>query len=1040
VKGSKQAVVADADGNFTIKASLAEVLVITGTGFVSKEVPITGAGSISVQVERKNASLTEVVVTALGVKTAKKGVGFGVQDIKGTDLVQGQQGNMLQAMSGKVAGMEVTSSSGTPGAASYIKLRGFTSFNGDAQPLIVIDGVPIDNSTTGMSLGNVAQSNRGVDINPDDIENVSVLKGPSASALYGTQGTDGVILITTKKGRKPRDGSKFDINYSYGATWDVVSNLPKLQMKYGQGTNGQIRGPLNGTSTSFGPLLDTVRRTGVANVWDPQGDIVGQSSALAKVPVHPYDNLKQFFRTGLTQQHEISLGSGNDNTSYRFSYSNLYQTGIAPKSDFSRNTFTLSVDTRLSDAFKTGANISYINSGGNRVQEGSNLSGILLGLARTPNTFDNSYGSNDPNFLAAYQLPDGTERTYRGKGDGTHAYYDNPYWTVNKNLYNDNVNRLLANAYLTFTPASWFTVTDRLGTDLYSDNRKQSFALFSAGQQTGQVTYNNNNYRHVNNDLMVTLSKQDIANGLNGSLLLGNNLYQQTFTNNFARGTGLTVPDFYDLSNTATQLAGASSSVLRRIAFYANAKFDYNNYLFLELSLRAENSSAFISSLSKKGNWSYFPAANASFVFTDAFHLKSDVLSFGKIRAAYGQAGRLPALFQTSTYYSSGTVGDGWTNGDTYPINGQQGFFAGSLGNLKLKPERTSSLDLGADLRFLKDRAGISFTYYNAKSSDLLLQVPISPSSGYGSEYTNSAKVENHGVELTVNGTPVKTSYFSWDITVNWSFNRSKVTALGPGITTLGLGGFTNGAVNAVVGQPFGMIYGVGYLKDPVTGKTVINDAPAAANGSPYGYPIQDPNSRALGNPNPKWIGGIQNTFNYKAFSLRVLFDTKQKFEMWDGTRGALVNFGTAAETVTRGQAKVFDGVTGHLDASGNLVNGTGNKPGAGGANTTSVNPGQAWYQRNGSGFTVVEPFIEDASFAKLREVAVSYNFVFNNAKARKYIKGVNVSFIGRNLALWTKYKGVDPETSLAGARALGIDYFNNPGTRSYGFNVKVNL
>ncbi len=1040
IKGEKKGTSADANGIFTVKLSPDATLIVSGVGFETKEIRTGNLQHLSVSLKPSNAVLNEVVVTALGVKSTKKAVGFVTQEVKGEDLNQGHTSNTLGALSGKVAGLEVTSSSGTPGAAIFIKLRGFTSFNGDGQPLMVIDGVPLNNATNMMSLGNVAQSNRGIDINPDDIENVTVLKGPSASALYGTLGTDGVILITTKRGKKSKDGSKFDINYGYSAAWDQVNRLPQLQMKYAQGTGGQYRSPLNGTSTSYGPSIDTLRWTGVSNDWDPHGNIVGASNPAGKIQVTPYNNLKQFFRTGLTQQHNFSISGSSDITSYRFSYSNLNQTGIEPVADFLRNTFTFNADTKLSEVLKTGASVSYINSGGNRVQEGSNTSGILLGLARTPNTFDNSYGQSDPNYLKAYQLPNGTERTYRGPGDGVRAYYDNPYWTVNKNLFRDQVNRLLGSVYFTYNPVSWVTVTERLGTDLYSDNSKQNFALYSATVKPGQVDYTNISYRHVNNDLLLTLTKKDLVKGLNGSLLVGNSLYSETFANNASQGTGLTVPDFYDLSNTSTQLAGFSGYTLRRVAYLADAKFDYRSYLFLDLAARAENSSAFVSDIVNKGKYYFFPSANLSFVFTDALKWKNKIINFGKLRMAYGQAGRLPGVFGTGTYYSSGTIADGFTTGNTYPINGQQGFFAGTLGNPKLKPELTESVDVGADLQFFQNRLGLNFTYYTSTSKDLLLSVPISPSSGYGAEYTNAASLKNHGIEITLTGSPIRTTHFSWDVTVNWSMNRSLVTALGPGIETVGLGGFTNGAINAVKGQPFGQIYGVGYVRD-ASGKTVINDDPSNAyNGSPYGYPIQDPNSKALGNPNPQWIGGIQNSFTYKGFSFRFLFDTKQKFDQWNGTRGALVNFGTAAETVSRGQDKVFSGVSGHLDAGGNVVNGTSSKPGSGAANTVVVQPGQSWFQGNGSGFTVVEPFVEDASFVKLRELSLSYHVAFRESNMKKIIKGLDFSVIGHNLLLFTKYKGVDPETSLAGPTALGIDYFNNPGTRSVGFNVRVNL
>jgi TonB-linked SusC/RagA family outer membrane protein len=1026
-KGTRNATTADANGNFSIKMKGNGGLSFTATGFNGTTVNPTG-NSVTATLVKNNTELATVsITTAFGVKREKKALGYSSQEITAKDLNQANQGNAFSALSGKVAGLQITNSTGDPGAAAYIRLRGITSLGG-GQPLIVVDGVPIDNSTTGTSLGNVSQSNRGVDLNPDDIESVSVLKGPAAASLYGTQGSDGVILITTKRGKKSREGKMFDISYDYGITIDHVNKLPDLQMKYAKGSAGKLSSFTSGTSTSFGPLNDTLAWTGVANVWDPHGDIVGASNPAGRVKFVPYNNPNQFFRNGKNQSHNIALSGGNDNLTYRFSYSNLYQEGIIPTSNFERNTVRLNADAKLTDKLSTGASMSYIVSGGERVQEGSNTSGILLGLLRTPNSFDNSNGATSATDPIAYLLPSGFQRTYRGIGDGVRGYYDNPYWTINKNKFRDRVNRIIGNVYLTYTFTPWLSVTDRVGLDQYTDSRKQNFAIASATAKPGSVIYNDYVYQSVNNNLIATLTHK-IVNNINGSLLLGSIYYSERYHHENATGSTLIIPDFYDLSNSSNQTASSTSYNFRTKAFFAQAKFDFKSYLFVDGTIRSENSSAFVSDDKPKGRWIYFPSINGSFVFSDALKINSGILSFGKLRASYGVAGRLPSIFSTTTYFSSQTIGDGWTNGLVYPINGQQGFFAGTLGNPKLRPERTSSLDLGTELRFFKGRFGIDFTYYDSKSKDLLLSVPLAPSSGYGSQYTNAASIKNHGIEVILNATPVRTKSFSWDMTINWSMNKSLVTSLGPGVQTLFLGGFTNGAINAVAGQPFGVIYGIGYVKDS-KGNTVINDDPTNAF---YGYPIVDSKSRALGDPNPKWQGGIQNKFTFKNFTLSVLFDTRQKFDMWDGTRGALFNFGTAKETETRGQEHVFEGVLGHLDATGTLIPGSGK-------NTNVVKPGQSWYQGGGSGFIVNEPFIEDASFVKLRELAIGYTLNLEKSKISKVIRSLDFNLIGRNLFLWTKYKGVDPETSLAGGTALGIDYFNNPGTRSLGFNVKVNF
>ncbi len=516
---------------------------------------------------RNNTELATVTITtAFGVKREKKALGYSSQEVTAKDLNQANQGNALSALSGKVAGLQITNSTGDPGAAAYIRLRGITSLGG-GQPLIVVDGVPIDNSTTGTSLGNVSQSNRGVDLNPDDIESVSVLKGPAAASLYGTQGSDGVILITTKRGKKARDGKMFDISYEYGLTIDHVNKLPDLQMQYAKGTGGKLSSFTAGTSTSFGPLNDTLKWTGVANVWDPHGDIVGASNPAGTIKFVPYNNPNQFFRNGKNQSHNIALSGGNDNLTYRFSYSNLFQEGIIPTSNFERNTVRLNADAKLTDKLSTGASMSYIVSGGERVQEGSNTSGILLGLLRTPNSFDNSNGATSATDPAAYLLPSGFQRTYRGIGDPSRGYYDNPYWTINKNKFRDRVNRIIGNVYLTYAFTPWLSVTDRIGLDQYTDARKQNYAITSATAKAGSVIYNDYVYQNVNNNLIATLTHK-IVNNLNGSLLLGSEYYSERYHHENATGSTLIIPDFYDLSNSSNQTAYSTSYNSRTKACY----------------------------------------------------------------------------------------------------------------------------------------------------------------------------------------------------------------------------------------------------------------------------------------------------------------------------------------------------------------------------------------------------------------------------------------------------------------------------------------
>ncbi|MBN8851115.1 MAG: SusC/RagA family TonB-linked outer membrane protein [Sphingobacteriales bacterium] len=1035
IKESKQTVSADAEGGFAIKAEPSQTLVITGTGFATKEIKVGDQTSLTIQMSKKESNLTEVVVTALGIKQEKKALGYATQQVSGASLVQADATNTLSGLGGKVAGLQISSSTGTPGAATYMRLRGVTSLVA-GQPLIVVDGVPIDNSNTGVSLGNVAQSNRAIDINPDDIENVSVIKGPAAATMYGTQGSDGVILITTKRGGKARSGNRFDITYSANFTFDEVNKLPELQMKYSQGYNGLYNAPnssASGRRLTWGALIDTLKWDGVATEWDPHGSIVGASNPAGKTKVVPYNNAKQFFRTAFSQTHNLSLSGGNDFSSYRFSFSNLASSGIIPVSSFNRTTFLVSGDTRLSDKLKTGATVNYIVSGGNRVQEGSNTSGIMLGLMRTPTTFDNSNGVSDPKNTKAFLLSDGNQRTFRGEGSRSGGKYDNPYWTINRNPFRDKVQRILANAYLSYDPYSWLNITERIGVDHYGDDRFQSFAISSNGHPTGQIDYTDISNTIYNNDLLVTMT-HNLTDDLKGTLLLGNNLYFTEYNQNNLEGDGYVAPDYYSLANTSSQLASNSYQRTSRLAFNAQAKFDYKGYLFVDGGIRAEKSSTFISYAVPYPSFVYFPSAGASFIFSDAFNMTSKAFSYGKLRFSYGQAGRLPGIYgTTNTFAGTSVVGlaDGWTSGISFPINGQQAVFGNGLGNANLKPERTSSIDIGTELRFLENRLGLDVTYYVSKSHDLLLSVPISPSSGYGSYYTNGASMENHGLEVVLNATPVKAGDFRWDMNINWSFNRSKVTALAPGVSTYTITGFTGALIENIVGQPYGIVYGTDFLRDS-KGNLIVSDG---QDGTPAGYPIAGTNSIRIGNPNPKWIGGWQNTFSYKGFTLGALFETKQKFDVWNGTKGAMTYFGTAKVTENRGTSYTFQGVLGHADDNGNAVV-------TGGANKTPVLLDQSWYSDYiGNSFTgPAAQSVEDGTYVRLREVSLGYTFNTKSWGTHNFIKSLTVTAIGRNLWLHTKYSGVDPDTGLGGSAGLGIDYFNNPGTRTFGFNVKVGL
>lgn len=1049
-KGTSVSARSGEDGSYAIvvPAGVGK-LVFSLLGKQSLESDIPGDNVLNVTLMEDAQNLNEVVVTAVGIKREKKSLGYAVQEVKGDAITKANNGNTLGALSGKVAGVQVTGTSGTPGAATFIQVRGSNSFTGSNQPLIVVDGMPIDNSSSSVgdpddgdnnALKSVNASNRGIDINPDDIENISVLKGAAAAALYGSNGANGVILITTKSGAASKGAMSVSVNSS--VTFDEVNKLPELQSRFLQGRNGNYGAPISLDNPShfresWGPSGDTMYYNGDNTYpWNRNGYLVGKSDPTAKTKFSPYDNVGSFFKRGVTWNNNVSLSTGNDKTTYRLSFGNIDQSGIIPNSQFNRNTFNINIESKVSERFTTGAVVNYTNSKGRFVQQGSNLSGIMLGLMRTPINFDNSNGVTDPTDPAAYLFADGQQRTYRGFG-----IYDNPYYTINENQFTSNTNRIYGNIFGVYKANSWLTITNRLGTDLYTTNSQQNYGKVAAelsGVAEGRIAMRSENYLHVNNDLIVSMTKS-LGKNLNMEWLIGNNIFTNTYMENYMRGDNLIVSGWYNISNTKNfTIKQVENSVFRRVSEYVQGKFNYKNYLFVDITGRLEQASSY---LPNSIGSNFYPSANLGYIFTDALKIKNKMLNYGKLRLSAAQVGKNPAAQSTSMLYVPTSVADGWTSGWTSPINGAPVFESSNLRNAKLKPEITSSMEGGFELHFFKSRLKLDYTFYQTVSKNLLMSVPVAPSSGYQRFYTNAGQMSNWGQEVQLMGQIIRKKNFSWDVMVNFAMNRNKVIQLADGVDFLVLNGFEGSQVGVKMNQPYGIFYGQGYVRD-AEGRVVINDDKTDPG---YGSPILSNTQVALGNVNPKWIGGILNQFNYKGFSFSFLFDTRQGGVMWNGTRGALATFGMAKETEDRDNAtKVFEGVYGHVGADNKVYHYDANNTevsGSGANNNTAVKLNEAYYRRGmGSGFNVNEPYMESASWVKLREVSLSYRVPSKYMKKLK-LQGATVGFIGRNLLLFTKYTGVDPETSLTGAsNAQGIDYFNNPGTRSYGFNVKLNF
>jgi TonB-linked SusC/RagA family outer membrane protein len=1021
VKGTKSGTFSRNNGAYSIKASDGATLVFRLVGKKSREVTVGDNNVINVVLQNDDDRQAEVVVTAIGLGRSKKSLGYSTQEVGSDQIVASRESNVVNSLASRVAGVQVNNSTGMPGASSYIRIRGSSSLTGDNQPLFVVDGIPIDNSQVASegTTGSVAYSNRAMDLDPNSIESMNVLKGPAATALYGIRAAGGAIIITTKKG-KPSDGK---VNINVAGSWgiDEVNKLPELQTKWSQGAGGRYAFG-TGASRSWGALMDTLRFDGnSAYKWDRRGAVVGKSNPAAKqdMPVTAIDPAGQFFRTGLTQNQSVTMSGGSQAATYYVTFSNLNTDGIVPNSSWAKKNLKVSSSASVASNVTASANINYVNSGGTRIQQGSNVSGVMLSLLRTPPNWDNAngYGADAVTTASAYKFPDGSQRTYRAG-----AGYDNPFWTVNENIFKDDVNRLFGNAQVDWTVTPGLDVMYRIGLDYYNDSRKQTFSKNSRAYPSGRLFTDNNTLSDITSDLIVTYNT-DLTDDIHLQALVGQNMYSSSFNFDYAQADGVGDPTNPGaINNYSGRIANQGISRKRTMAYYTDLRFDYKNALFFNFTGRNEMSTT----LPEANNSFFYPSLSASAVLTELMpELKSDVISFAKVRANYASVGKDAPIYGTNTGFASAGYGDGWTNGVTFPFGGRIGYTLGdNLAAPDLRPESTTSIEFGFDVSMFDNRLSLDFTYYDQTGKDQIFSVPIANSTGYSSQLKNAGSISNSGIEVVLSGSPIVTNDFRWDVTVNFTKNTVEVVELAPGVDNIFLGGFIGSSVRAVKGLPYGSIFGFGWARDSATGAVLIDDDTTSDN---YGYPILDETEKAFGSFNPDWLMGIRNSFTWKGLTLAAQLDIRQGGVMWNGTRGALYFFGTHKETEDRTGTKVFDGV----------------KASNGQSNDIAAPYGEGWLSLgNGNGFfgSNTEDFIEDASWVRLRELTLSYVIPSSVMESTPF-SGLTVSFTGRNLWLSTAYKGVDPETSLLGASSgQGLDYFNMPSAKSYVFSFSLNF
>jgi TonB-linked SusC/RagA family outer membrane protein len=970
VKGTKTGTQTDFDGKFSIKASSNQVLVFSYIGMKTQEVAAS-SNSLSVKLKDDSVELEGVVVTALGIKKEEKKLGYAVSKVTSDEITKSGEQNVLQALAGKAAGVQIIGSGGTPGASSKIIIRGANTITGTTDPLIVVDGIPIDNTTDQTAAGDnpfnanlsgINNSNRALDINPNDIESVTILKGPAAAALYGARAGNGVIIYTTKKGK---NGKGIGIDFNTSLAIDKVSQLPAKQRIYAQGLN---------------------------NIFNPSApQSWGPSAASLGLPT--YNNEKNFFQEGLTQTNNVSIYGGDEKATFRASYGNVTQTGMIPETGLKRNTLRLVGDIKLSESWKAGASMQYTHTTNTLAQNGSNVAGVMLSLLRSPTNYD----------LRDYITILGDNKNYVSS-------YDNPYYTVNENPATSDVNRVLGNMYLTYQHAAWLNVTAKGGIDAYSDARKQIFAISSNGDGLGgigEVAFNSITNKDYYGDLIASGLIPLKSEWLKINYTAGLNLRSTQYLSVYSRGKDLAVRGVYNLGNATELYASNYEENTMSRALFAQVDFDIKDQLFLSGTVRKEWSSTYGDNVKS----AVFPSGTASWILSNTF----DWASFAKLSYGYGEVGIAPKAYRTISAFAQPFMTDGFTDGLSFPYNGVNGMSpAGRLGNQDLKPERVLGHDLGLSTKFLENRLAIDLNLYYKTSKDLLIDVPLPQSSGFALDYRNAAELVNKGIELEI-GYDIfkKSNAFQWNINLNWAKNENRVTDISGGLDAIQIEpAFASIGYFAVKGQPLGSFYGTKWERDANGQKIIGSD----------GLPIIADQTGNLGNSAPKWTGGIRNTFSFKRVTLSALLDIRHGGVVYNGTGARLDNFGLSERSADRERNYIIDGVK--EDGSKNDI----------------AIPAQKYYREFlGDNGGAAEEAVTDVNWVRLRDATISYDF---NVKQFPFLTAAQISLTGRNLWLDTNYKGVDPETSLtgAGSNINGLDYFNNPGSKSFIMSLRVSF
>ena len=1037
VKGTTTGTATNVEGQYALNVSGPDaVLQFKYLGYVTIEQKLGSLATIDVAMVVDAKQLDEVVVTSLGIQREKRALGYAVSSVKAEQVVQKSEPDILRTLSGKVPGVNIVSSSGVPGSSSRITIRGNTSLLGNNQPLFVVDGVPYDNSQTeseNQLVRGAGYSSRTADIDPNNIEDMQVLKGAAASALYGSRAAGGVIVITTKTGSTRRGSKGVQIGYSTGYSIEKIAGLPVYQNTYGTGANFGSGGNNYGTNGSWGPafgsdIAPTVLphpQAGNANLGIPLD---------ATIPYQAYpNNVKDYFDTGSLFENSVSLTGSSENTTFTTIVSRADNTGTIPNSRFVRNNISAGGSGRF-NKFTVKGTVGYSNAEQQGPQLGANNAvGGASAFARTlfiPRNMD---------LQGLPYIDPVTRQQYFG---WLSAQADNPRWSTENNQYVSRVDRVTANASASYAIRDWLSLSYSGGVNTYTDNRRTTVRPGSNGYGgEGNVLEDNIQNTELDQNILLTFDK-NLTEDISLRATVGQNVNQRSQNFLAYAGRGIIVFGIDNIENTREKNTnGYDFSKRRLMGLLGEATVGYKDWAFLTGTARNDQSSTLNKNgeVGNSGRSFFYSGVNGSVIINEALALDIPWLSLAKLRAAYGRVGRdadpyVAGPVRYTINPSFGNAGQGI--GTEFPLNGTPGLgLRSAIGNPALTPEFTAEYEFGTEFSFLKNRVTLEATYYNRSSTNLIAPIALDPGTGFGSYFTNFGEITNKGVEIAFTGKPVQTKDFQWSSTFNFTHNKNKIVSLTEGLPQIAFGTGFSGGVQAIFkpGEDYGVFYGTTAARDD-QGRYLVNPA--------TGYLIEDAvNLKVIGNPNPQFQMGFINQFTYKGITMNVLVDYRKGGDLYSTTLQSYLGRGVTKDTEDRERLVIINGVQGNPATRTALRNADGSSI----PNSTAISVNDYNFSSGAAGLgSIDEKGVYDATTARLREISLGYDLP-KALLAKTPFGVVNLSVSGRNLYWYSpnipKYTNFDPETSTFGSNnQQGFEYTNAPNTRRYGVNLRVNF